>query len=251
VFPFLFFSASAGKLIPYILPCFPPLAVLVAVGLDRYLEDEKDRTFYWGAAFSTLAVSLAGLLLVILKVGGPTHFTPYGPGETWKWVVAAVGLATWAIMLFLSGKACASRIRLILFGMAPVFLFLVAQFIVPAKILQKRAPGGFLQAHSQRVVPDGILVTDDQLVYAVCWYYKREDARLMCWGGEVEYGLKYPDSRDRYLDRDRLRDLLERSLGKNSVTLITTRERYEGEYKQWLPAPAFKVMNGAFLLAQY
>lgn len=250
VFPFLFFSASAGKLIPYILPCFPPLAILVAVGLDRYLEDGKNRTFYWGAAFSTLVVSLAGLLLVILQVGGPTRFTPYGPGETWKWVVATVGLWTWAAMLFLSGKACASRIRLILFGMAPVLLFLAAQFIVPAKILQKRAPGGFLQAHSQRVAPDGILVTDDQLVYAVCWYYVRADALLVYSWGEVAYGLKYADSGGIFLEPEHFLKLLDSRPGKGPITLITTKDRYE-DCRRWLPHPTYKASDGNFLLAQF
>lgn len=37
----LFFSASGSKLIPYIVPCVPPLAVLMAANADRMLSSER------------------------------------------------------------------------------------------------------------------------------------------------------------------------------------------------------------------
>lgn len=37
--PFLFLSASSGKLAPYILPCFPPIAAIIALGFHRYFEN--------------------------------------------------------------------------------------------------------------------------------------------------------------------------------------------------------------------
>ena len=37
LFPFLFFSVCSGKLIPYILPCFPPLAIVLSIGLAALL----------------------------------------------------------------------------------------------------------------------------------------------------------------------------------------------------------------------
>ncbi|MCC6679981.1 MAG: glycosyltransferase family 39 protein [Phycisphaeraceae bacterium] len=43
VLPFVFFSLSAGKLATYILPCAPPLALLTAVMLERWVSGENDR----------------------------------------------------------------------------------------------------------------------------------------------------------------------------------------------------------------
>ena len=40
--PFLFLSASSGKLPTYILPCFPPLAIMISAGLFRYFEERPD-----------------------------------------------------------------------------------------------------------------------------------------------------------------------------------------------------------------
>lgn len=38
VFPFLFFSLSSAKLPGYVLPLFPPLAVIIALGLESYFD---------------------------------------------------------------------------------------------------------------------------------------------------------------------------------------------------------------------
>lgn len=51
LFPFLFFSACSGKLIPYILPCFPPLVIIIAIGLVNYFERGKQKAFSICALF--------------------------------------------------------------------------------------------------------------------------------------------------------------------------------------------------------
>jgi 4-amino-4-deoxy-L-arabinose transferase-like glycosyltransferase len=68
-FVLLFFSASQSKLVPYILPGVPPLAVLIALALDAAEDDERVRS--WARVGGTvgallLAVLAAGLLAVAL-----------------------------------------------------------------------------------------------------------------------------------------------------------------------------------------
>ncbi len=43
VVPFVFFSLGSGKLATYILPCAPPLALLTAVMLERWVSGENDQ----------------------------------------------------------------------------------------------------------------------------------------------------------------------------------------------------------------
>jgi 4-amino-4-deoxy-L-arabinose transferase-like glycosyltransferase len=66
-FVFLFFSASQSKLVPYILPAFPPLAVLIALGLIAAEEDERARSWVrvGGVVGALLLTVLAGALFAM------------------------------------------------------------------------------------------------------------------------------------------------------------------------------------------
>ncbi|GHV38354.1 glycosyl transferase [Synergistales bacterium] len=53
----LFFSASSSKLIPYIVPCIPPLAILMAADIDRFITLAGPRRFvFLNAALNLLLV---------------------------------------------------------------------------------------------------------------------------------------------------------------------------------------------------
>lgn len=66
-FVFLFFSASQSKLVPYILPAIPPLAVLIALALDAAEDDERVRSWAraGGTAGALLLTVLAAALLAV------------------------------------------------------------------------------------------------------------------------------------------------------------------------------------------
>jgi 4-amino-4-deoxy-L-arabinose transferase-like glycosyltransferase len=72
--PFLFFSASRSKLIPYVLPFFPPLALLLGAWVDRALDSGR-RTLRGG--LTILSVLLIGLALLFDRVhADPQLFIP-------------------------------------------------------------------------------------------------------------------------------------------------------------------------------
>lgn len=77
IFVFVFFSFSASKLIPYILPMFPPIAILVARYLTRSLILRKQRSLLWGlfclAGLSILIMVLSIIFLNHVKVNNLPH----------------------------------------------------------------------------------------------------------------------------------------------------------------------------------
>jgi 4-amino-4-deoxy-L-arabinose transferase-like glycosyltransferase len=65
-FIFLFFSKSQSKLVPYILPVFPPLAVLVGTWLARRLEAGDAARLRWGLrTHAVISVVLAAAVGVV------------------------------------------------------------------------------------------------------------------------------------------------------------------------------------------
>jgi len=131
-FILLFFSLSQSKLIPYILPVFPPLAVLVGGWLARI--GEADAAARWRPGFNTftflcglLAAGFCSAVLVpglIREPGQAATLRPYAFAIA-GWLVAG-GVATWWIARFRG----ASR------GLAPLLattlgFYLVLVFAAP------------------------------------------------------------------------------------------------------------------------
>lgn len=63
---FAFFSVAQTKLPNYVLPCYPPLSLIVAGFLSRWLVEPVDQLRFWSRwAFGSLAI-IGGLLLVLI-----------------------------------------------------------------------------------------------------------------------------------------------------------------------------------------
>ena len=101
--PILFFSMSKSKLAHYILPSFPPLAILLGVAVSRILSDSRERLRYgFGAIWMVL-----GSLFIYLAAGviAPEIFPKiirgrYDSIAILFWSMAFISLA----LVYLAGK---------------------------------------------------------------------------------------------------------------------------------------------------
>jgi 4-amino-4-deoxy-L-arabinose transferase len=251
IFPFLFFSASTGKLTTYILPCFPPLAILIAIGLLKYLGEGKEKAFTIGATCLSLVIGVFAAGLILAKALDLSDLNPYGQGETWKYSVALVGLITWTIFSLLATRARDYWRKIALYCMAPLLLMFSSQFIVPEKIIEGRAPERLLLRNSDRISPETILVSDHQLISAVCWFYRRDDVFVLGDKGELAYGLSYANSkRPLSLNVDQFTALIRKRSGGTGVVLIMENERYTKQ-KDLLPKPLFQDKDRGFVFNRF
>ena len=196
--PFIFFSLSSGKLTTYILPCFAPGAVLIAVGLMSYLTNGRRMLFDLGLG-AVLVILVGGL--GFLLVAQLTSFVdaPYRSVETGRVVMGCGVLLLAAILIVWSLRAPRPRTKLTGLFIAVTALFAVAQFVTPVSLLQRKAPGLLLEAYAQTTTPDTLVVSDSGVIRAVSWYLKRDDVYLIA-GGELTYGLAFLDSQSRLLN---------------------------------------------------
>jgi 4-amino-4-deoxy-L-arabinose transferase len=246
-FCFLFFSASKGKLPTYILPCFPPFAVIVTLGLLRYLEMGAKRDFSGAAWISAIiAAGFLGALVVNqtckLQVG-----VFYGPQEFLKCGFIVAAAVIWGIFSVRAAKTQDVHKKIIFYCFVPVLLLFSIPFIMPDKLKEGKSPGDFLQANASRIEPDDILIADGSMVHAVCWFYKRSDVYVLS-AGELEYGLGYAEQTHRLVSWKTVSEFI-KNVKKGRVILITKDARHMKQ--EPLPEPIFMDASEKFIFAGF
>jgi len=250
LFPFLFFSVSKGKLLTYILPCFPPLAILIGAGLHSYFKEGGRRLFRVGATILLPVMVTLAAALPVVQMTGFHDIKPYT--QTWKWGLAIMACLSWALFLLFSIRESRHQRKIMLYAAAPLLFMGIIPFVIPDLTAERKAPGEFLLRHSHRIYPNAILVSDEDPVSAVCWFYRRNDIYLLGDPGELSYGLRYDESKHRLLNFDQFSELVQKSQRTAPVILFTKVKKYQ-DWKQHLPKPCFEDSNGngGFIFAQF
>ena len=251
LFPFLFFSICSGKLIPYILPCFPPLTIVFAIGLVAYFEAGKKRAFSVAAWVLAILCGLGGLFLLLSGLNTYETIRIYDADEAGKWLLGSLGMFLWASLVIGSTRTKDYRKKLVFYSTGILVFFIMANFAVPNIAMDRRTPGNLLQRNLSRVTPDTILVSNDNVIRAVCWFFKRDDVKMVEKTGELTYGLKHDDNKPgKFLSDDALTEMIRENTGKRSVILVLIKDHFEN-YKDRLPAPSFTDTDNHFVFAVY
>ena len=228
VLPFLLLSCSSGKLPTYILPCLPPAAVLVAVGVEKFFVAERH-----DKAFHLTLLILAVLLPLVLLLSAINMLTGFPDilfmREDWPQilliaVVSAMSLAG----LFLAWKATDRYRKLYLLLIALLPPLLASNFVFPARMKERHAPNLFL-AEVARELPkeNTILVTHRRPFQDVCWAFRTTEVRMLVKQNEISYGISYPGEQYRFIpDFPALQELcLEQKAKGGNVAVVTPLSR--------------------------
>ncbi len=249
VFPFLFFSAASGKIVTYILPCFPPFAILLTTGLAACFGKETCKAVQGAVVTLMVLFSAIFIGLIAIQTTGIGGFIPYV--HLWKRMAVTAALAGFIVCLSVALKKTTVAGKMLLVAMGTAIFLVTIQLILPDDTIEHKAPGALLLRNASRVQPKTILVSLENPLRAVCWFYQRSDVYQLGNGGELSYGLGYPDSRHRLIDIDRFAHLV-RSYERGRVVLVGKAKHYR-KWKAKLPAPAFEDTNGpgGYVFAQY
>jgi 4-amino-4-deoxy-L-arabinose transferase len=238
--PLLFFSLSKGKLATYILPCFAPLSILLAVGLTQYFAAGLARA--WRIAAAVIALAFATVVaLVALAQSGALGDVPYAAGEGARLGVLLASLAAGMLGGLVALASRQARRRLAAVTVAGAMLLVPLHLALPRRALDNFAPGGIVARYAE-ATPDTILVSDAPLFGTVAWVLQRDDVNMLS-PGEIDYGLSYPEARHRLLDAAGFAALLDASRGRRDV-LVICEASTEATLKPWLPSSAQRSQHG-------
>jgi 4-amino-4-deoxy-L-arabinose transferase len=242
--PLLFLSLAKGKLLTYILPCFAPLSILLAAGLERYLAGPRQRAFRAAAALlAVVFVTMLAALLALQRVqfGGPL-FSPTESPKLAMFAGSMIAGAGCAIFAFLTTSRSKRLVAIAAIGAA---LVLPLQVALPDRVLELVAPATAIARYSN-AAPDAIIVSDARLFGATAWSLKRDDIYVVS-PGEIEYGLSYPEDRARRLDGAQLERLIAENRGHREIVIVIWLTS-ETAIERQLPPAARREQHGDVIL---
>jgi len=230
VLPFLFFSASSGKLVTYILPCFPPFAILLTLGFAPNLGKKDNKLLKWGAAVAAILFGFLLLVFIGIHLIRYDDFFIYSDFENWFAIAAA--LSVMCLFLLLAVRFRKNVWKIIFLGLSPVFLFIALQFNMPDEALQSKDLGTLLEQHYSDVMPETIILAGGNTSRTVCWIFKRDDIILLAHPYELEYGVNHDERGGRVLitGPDEIAEKINRNRGQ--IVLVARKRHYE----EWLPS---------------
>lgn len=202
-FMFLFYSKSASKLIPYILPVAPALAVVIGVALARRWT--RREPMHWRSGFGVFALCAALLgVAVILAVSKPGLIRDTAQAE-------ALRLYAWTMGAWLLAGAVATALamgRTARIGFAIVAATMIGFYAVLT------LAGGEIQrpgTKSLALLAKTKLSADDRIYHYRAFYhdfvyYSGRTAGLVDYTGELGAQFLTPSERGvRFIDSDELR----------------------------------------------
>ncbi len=215
---FIFFSASSSKLVPYILPVFPPLALVIG----RYLAAAWDSPGLPGisAAFSVLGVIMLVLGLVLIALPRVWHRpeveqlgqVPVILGT----MLATIGSATW-----IAGKLRGVRLSLpVLISGIVIFLSVVNASAVRADLHSIKSLALALKCMAG---PNDEVATYGTYYQDLPVYLERR-VTIVNWKGELEFGTTIEDTSGWMIDSA---TFWKRWAGPGRVYMVTKRATFD------------------------
>jgi len=207
---FLFFSCSSGKLGTYILPCFAPFALLLALALiDWFERKEETRALQVGIlGFGAIITMALATLLVIGGLNILHRLPPLDPHFAFKFIGMLAGLILALLLIIHAFRRDHFPYKMLFLGLSAATVFVTLTLCLPTEISTSIGIQRALESEKYLIEPDTILVGDSKMIHALCYVFKRDDIYLFNRKGELTYGLSYPEAKPRLLNSHQLLALI-------------------------------------------
>ena len=249
VMPLLFFSIAKGKLPTYILPCFAPLAILMA----RYamqMAQTNGRALRVNA-WINIGFGLVGVIaaLVVSPLGFMKH-PVWTQIEIYKAALAAFAFLAWALVGVFTLRASADRWSYA--ALCPLAIALLVGIVIPDKVMDSKQPQFLINFVNEPLTPSRYVLADNVGVAAgLAWELKRSDIMLFGTRGELTYGMSYPDGEGRFVREDDFTDWLSQHRQEGVISLVLHQSKKDDFTRMPIPKPDNVYVQGRMVFIQY
>lgn len=187
---FAFFSFSKSKLIPYIVPVMPPLAMLVAIYVRKALNQPATKGMKFGFCFmAAFAIAVSALLIYF-----PRHSRLPDPETATLYLTIAAALLSVGFLLACLAALNNKILRAIVIAIVTNSLFLVIiQAAMPA--IDTRTILPLANIIKQVAKPDEEIIAYNQYYQDLPFYLQRR-VTILNWKNEMSYGMQHQDTRE-------------------------------------------------------
>ncbi|CZY74066.1 lipid IV(A) 4-amino-4-deoxy-L-arabinosyltransferase [Enterobacter hormaechei] len=245
VMPLLFFSIAKGKLPTYILPCFAPLAILMA----RYACTVAEKALRINGGINIAFGVLGMLAALVVSPWGLAKHPVWTPVELYKVFCAVVAFLVWASVGWFTLK---NPQRWWLAALCPAGLALLMGFAIPDRVVDSKQPQSLVDSVREPLqMSKFVLANNVGIASGLAWELQRNDIILYGQSGELKYGLDYPDAKGRFVSKDDIAHWLEAHRQQGPVSLVILLSKNDDLARAGLPKPDNLTIQGRLAYLQY
>lgn len=239
---FVFFSFSSSKLIPYIVPCFPPLAILIAADIDRMIERRK-----WhgkALAFSLVSGGLFSVALIVYSIVGG-RVDPYEAIPV-ALAISAGLLAGPVIALFITRKGDRTAFEKAVTALClSALVYIGAHYGIYEMMGNSRSTKGISEVIMKEKLPDETIAVYGEILQGIPFYTK-ERVMLIDSMGELEFGAAKPEGKGWFPNSKEF--LHEWESKDRKFVLVIEKERLNGLFKDGRTNETKKIEHDDYLI---
>lgn len=230
----LFFSVSSSKLVPYIVPCLPPLAIMTAANMERMLREGRwiGNALWWSVAVDALFA--AAFFLFFLLSGkferGDALFLP---------VLSSVGLLSGPLSAYALWRAKRDAAGAVFALCAGAVIFTICLQAIYVPLGKTRSAFGVAEAVRMNKLPEERIAVYGEVLYGVP-FYSKERTVLIDYTGEMEYGAALEDDSGWFPSRE---EFMRRWNSGEPLALII-KEKRMGDLRDGSEASGEAQVNG-------
>lgn len=194
-FIFVFFSLSHSKLVPYILPCLPPLAILIGLYFSQIKNEAAEKKALWFGFGFAICIAI-GLIIAIPLNLTPEVTTDFRLAKFWS-TITLMTLSIFIISIpYIFYKRGFFSAFIIQSFLMTLFLFSVCAAL-PYIYMDSIKP---LALELKKIVKDDEMVATYDYYYQDLPFYLNRLVTIVNWEGELEFGKAHQNPGNRMIN---------------------------------------------------